>query len=146
MPRKANKPEKVAESKFVRAVHQLGGICEKQQMIGAYGRIGFNDRLTILPLNTILFIEFKRVGGVVSDHQKLRHKHLRRLGVPTFVCYSFLEAIQISKTLLRAKGVSTKEYPLWCKPRGGWVLLSSRVRKNIDNFIRLQNTQVARAG
>lgn len=147
MARKASKPEKVEEGKFVKAVHQMGGICEKQQMFGAYGRIGFSDRLTILPRCVILFFEFKRnpkEGGVVSKHQKKRHKHLTRLGIPNFVVYTCQEAVQISKTFLRAVAVSTKEYPLWRKPRGGWIPLSPRLRKDRDNFIYLQNTKATR--
>lgn len=145
MARKTNKPEKREEAKFVTAVHQIGGICEKQQMIGAYGRIGFNDRLTILPENTILFFEFKREGGSkVSEHQKRRHKHLRRLGVATFVVYTCQQAIQISKAFLRTVAVSTKVYPLWRKPRGGRIPLSPRLRKNVNHFIHLQNLKAAR--
>lgn len=116
--RKVNKPEKLAEGKFVKAVHQMGGICEKQQMIGAYGRIGFNDRLTILPKCIIFFVEFKKPksqGGVVSKHQKRRHRHLKALDVPTYVVRSYEKAMKIAKRHLRESGVSWKRYPLWNK-------------------------------
>lgn len=118
MARKTNKPEKREEAKFVKAVHQMGGICEKQQMFGAYGRVGFSDRLTILPRCTIFFVEFKRPkseGGIVSEHQKRRHRHLKRLGVPTYVAQSYRKAMKIAKRHLKEAGVSWKRYPLWNK-------------------------------
>lgn len=112
--RTANKPEKLAEGKFVKAVHQMGGICEKQQMFGAFGRIGFNDRLTILP-RCLFFIEFKRKDGVVSEHQKRRHRHLKNLGQATYVVRSYERAMKIAKRHLREAGVSWKRFPLWNK-------------------------------
>lgn len=116
MARKSSKPEKLAESKFVTAVHEIGGICEKQQMFGAYGRIGFSDRLTILPRNTIIFLEFKRQGkgaSKVSAHQRRRHRHLKRLGVATYVVYSYEKAMRIAKRHLKEVGFKYRRFPSW---------------------------------
>lgn len=109
-----NRPEKVEEKKFVLHVEARGGECVKQATFGPYGRVGLNDRITLLPLATTILFEFKRIGEFATRIQKNRHKKLRKLGFKCYVVYTCKEAIEICKRVLRAKGLSAREYPLWC--------------------------------
>jgi len=70
--------EDAIEEELVRKVHELGGRCEKVQVIG---RRGFFDRLVILPGGKIIFVEVKRPrGGKFAEHQRRYAEEYKALG------------------------------------------------------------------
>ena len=58
------------------------------------GRRGFPDHLFIRQ-GRVIFIEFKRPGGVPEPHQLKRHKELRAHGVEVFVVDNLDDARRI---------------------------------------------------
>src|SRR6266404_6008533 len=114
---RANKPEKVEERKFTKRVRNLGGEVLKQGGQGPYGMGGYNDRLALLPFETPIFFEFKRIiDGVVEEptkRQRSRHRKLRKLGYQTHVVATAKKAFKICRQVLRAKGLHAREYKIW---------------------------------
>lgn len=75
--------EKDIESYLRKRVEQLGGRCLK---FPAVFEEGIPDRLVILPLNKIIFVELKRPkGGRLSPMQVYQIGKLRDLGCKVYV-------------------------------------------------------------
>lgn len=74
--------EKTLERKLVRAVKATGGIAPK---FTSPGTDGMPDRLVLLPLGRIAFVEVKRHGEKPRPLQEARHGMLRRLGFKVYV-------------------------------------------------------------
>ena len=74
--------EKVIEQKLVQAVKKIGGLAIK---FNSPGLSGMPDRLVILPMNTMAFVEVKAPRGRPRTLQVKRHELLRRLGCRVFV-------------------------------------------------------------
>lgn len=74
--------EKTLERKLVQAVKAMGGIAPK---FTSPGFDGVPDRLVLLPLGRIAFVEVKRYGEKPRPLQEARHGMLRRLGFAVYV-------------------------------------------------------------
>ena len=74
--------EKDLESKLVRAVKATGGLALKFFSPSYYG---FPDRLVLLKVGSLGFVEVKRVGEQPRPLQVSRHGMLRRLGFKVYV-------------------------------------------------------------
>lgn len=74
--------EKTTERKFAEAVRAMGGICPK---FTSPGFDGMPDRLVLLPMGRIAFVEVKCKGEKPRPLQEARHGMLRRLGFQVFV-------------------------------------------------------------
>ena len=74
--------EKQIESKLVKAVRNVGGMCPK---LVSPGTDGMPDRLVLLPGCRIGFVEVKAPGKEPCPLQTQRHRQLRALGFPVFV-------------------------------------------------------------
>jgi hypothetical protein len=74
--------EKTLERKLVEAVKAMGGICPK---FVSPGFDGMPDRLVLLPMGRIAFVEVKRKGEKPRPLQLSRHGTLRRLGFKVYV-------------------------------------------------------------
>ena len=74
--------EKQIESKLVKAVRNVGGMCPK---LVSPGTDGMPDRLVLLPGCRIGFVEVKAPGKEPRPLQTQRHRQLRELGFPVFV-------------------------------------------------------------
>ena len=72
--------EKQIESKLVKAVRNVGGMCPVSP-----GTDGMPDRLVLLPGCRIGFVEVKAPGKEPRPLQTQRHRQLRALGFPVFV-------------------------------------------------------------
>lgn len=74
--------EKVIEQKLVRAVKKVGGLAVK---FTSPGFDGMPDRLVILPIGYIAFVEVKAPGLKPRSLQVKRHEMLRGLGCKVYV-------------------------------------------------------------
>lgn len=74
--------EKELERKIVDAVKKRGGICPKWVSPGFNG---MPDRIVILPMAKIGFVEVKAPGRKARPIQKARHEQLRNFGFRVFV-------------------------------------------------------------
>jgi hypothetical protein len=74
--------EKTLERKLVQAVKTMGGICPK---FVSPGFDGMPDRLVLLPMGRIAFVEVKAMGSKPRPLQEARHGMLRRLGFEVYV-------------------------------------------------------------
>lgn len=74
--------EKILEGKLVEAVKAMGGIALKFVSPNYYG---MPDRLVLLPIGRVAFVEIKRYGERPRPLQEARHGMLRRLGFKVFV-------------------------------------------------------------
>ena len=74
--------EKQIETKLVKAVRTVGGMCPK---LVSPGTDGMPDRLVLLPGCRIGFVEVKAPGKEPRPLQTQRHRQLRALGFPVFV-------------------------------------------------------------
>lgn len=74
--------EKTLERKLVEAVKAMGGICPK---FISPGFDGMPDRIVLLPMGRIVFVEVKRKGEKPRPLQLSRHGTLRRLGFKVYV-------------------------------------------------------------
>lgn len=74
--------EKQVEQKLVKAVKAAGGICPK---LISPGMDGMPDRMVLLPVCRIGFVEVKAPGQKPRPLQEHRHRILRKLGFPVFV-------------------------------------------------------------
>jgi hypothetical protein len=88
-----NMREKTIERKLVQAVKAMGGICPK---FISPGFDGMPDRLVLLPMGIIAFVEVKRKGEKPRPLQEARHGMLRRLG---FQVYVLDDEVQIQEIL-----------------------------------------------
>ena len=74
--------EKYIESKLVKAVKEMEGIALK---FVSPGLDGMPDRLVLLPIGRIAFVEVKSPGKKPRPLQLARHEMLRKLGFKVFV-------------------------------------------------------------
>lgn len=74
--------EKAIEQKLVQAVKKVGGLAIK---FTSPGLDGMPDRLVILPMGYVAFVEVKAPGVKPRPLQVKRHELLRRLGCRVFV-------------------------------------------------------------
>ena len=82
--------ESSIERRFVEYVEDEGGVAIKITK-----RIGYPDRLVLLPEGRKFFIEFKRPGEKPRKIQLHVHKELERLGHGVYVCDNYEEALEI---------------------------------------------------
>jgi hypothetical protein len=88
--------ESDVEKELITRVKAAGGVAEKVTVLG---RRGFFDRLVVLPLGRVIFVELKKPeGGRLSPHQIQRHAVYRALGVE-------IRLIRHSKDIDRLLGV-----------------------------------------
>ena len=73
--------EKQIESKLVKAVKQLRGLCLK---FVSPTLDGVPDRIVLLPEGKIAFVETKRTGGKMRPLQLRRKKQIEQLGFKVF--------------------------------------------------------------
>ena len=90
--------EKTLERKLVEAVKAKGGIALK---FISPGFDGMPDRLVLLPLGGIAFVEVKRHGEKPRPLQEARHGMLRRLG---FEVHELDDGSRISEILKQMGG------------------------------------------
>ena len=74
--------EKYIESKLVKAAKEMEGIALK---LVSPGFDGMPDRLVLLPIGRIAFVEVKSPDKIPRPLQLARHKMLRKLGFKVFV-------------------------------------------------------------
>ena len=74
--------EREIEKKLVDAVKTQGGVCWK---FVSPGTAGVPDRIILMPMGRIAFVEVKAPGERPRKLQLARHRLLRRLGFKTFV-------------------------------------------------------------
>lgn len=74
--------EMTLERKLVQAVKAMGGIAPK---FVSPGYDGMPDRLILLPMGRIAFVEVKRHGEKPRPLQEARHRLLKKLGFPVYV-------------------------------------------------------------
>ena len=80
--------EKEIESKLIKPVKSMGGLCLK---FVAPGFTGVPDRIILLPGAHILFVETKKPGKKERPRQTLVQGVLRRLG---FTVYSTVDSVE----------------------------------------------------
>ena len=74
--------ENEIEAKLVAAVKAAGGVCWK---FVSPGTAGVPDRIILMPMGRIAFVEVKAPGESPRKLQLARHRFLRLLGFKTFV-------------------------------------------------------------
>ncbi len=74
--------EKKIEQALVSAIKAQGGVCWK---FVSPGTAGIPDRIILMPMGRIAFVEVKAPGESPRKLQLARHRLLRRLGFKTFV-------------------------------------------------------------
>ena len=74
--------EKQIERKLTIAAKNMGGIAPKYISPNFYG---MPDRLVLIPVGRLAFVEVKRFGEHPRPLQEARHGMLRRLGFKVFV-------------------------------------------------------------
>ena len=74
--------EKYIERKLREEVEKRGGICLK---FHSMTDTGYPDRIILLPLGMISFVELKSKGKKPTKLQMMRHTQLREMGFPVFV-------------------------------------------------------------
>lgn len=74
--------EKLIEQKLVQAVKRSGGFCPK---LVSPGTDGMPDRMALLPMGRVGFVEVKAPGKKPRPLQVRRHNALRRLGFAVYV-------------------------------------------------------------
>lgn len=74
--------EREIEKKLVDAVKTQGGVCWK---FVSPGTAGVPDRIILMPMGRIAFVEVKAPGESPRKLQLARHRLLHRLGFKTFV-------------------------------------------------------------
>lgn len=85
--------EKIIEQKLVRAVKDLGGIAPK---FVSQGLDGVPDRIILLPMGRIAFVELKAPGKKMRPLQVRRKRQLEALG---FLVYCVDRVDQIGEVL-----------------------------------------------
>lgn len=83
--------EKIIEKKFTDAVKKMGGIAPK---FVSPGLDGVPDRLVLLPMGRMAFVEFKTPGKKMRPLQIRRKKQLESLGFMVF-CVDGIEQIGV---------------------------------------------------
>lgn len=85
--------EKIIEQKLVKIVKSMGGLCPK---FVSPGFDGVPDRLVLLPLGKIAFVELKANGRKMRPLQVKRKRQLEQLG---FLVYCIDNTEQIGGVL-----------------------------------------------
>jgi hypothetical protein len=81
--------EATVEQYLVDEVERRGGTAEKVRTIGTRG---FFDRLVVMPIGRVFFVELKRPrGGRLSPHQQKRIGLYRALGARVFLIKTIAE-------------------------------------------------------
>ena len=70
------------EEKLVKAVKKAGGLCLK---LASPGYVGVPDRIVLVAIGKIGFVEVKAPGKKPREIQLKRHRELRALGFNTYV-------------------------------------------------------------
>ena len=78
--------EKTVEQKLTRAVKALGGLALK---VSPPGFDGMPDRLVLLPLGKLAFVEVKAPGKQMRPLQEKRKRQLEALGFQVYVIDSY---------------------------------------------------------
>ena len=87
--------EREVEGYLVRQVERLGGMCPKFDSVR-----GWPDRIVLLPVGVMAWVETKRpVGGVLSPAQLVVHEQLRRVGQQVYVVWSQEEVDELLELL-----------------------------------------------
>lgn len=86
--------EKAIEAAAVKKAKALGYMCLK---INGLGQRSWPDRLFLAKDGKVIWIEFKRKGGVLSEGQKTKIAELKAQKQSVFVCYSVEEAMLVLK-------------------------------------------------
>ena len=73
--------ESQIERKLFERIKEIGGLCWK---FTSPGTTGVPDRIIVLPMGHIAFVETKSTGDMERPQQKFRHQQLRRLGCQVF--------------------------------------------------------------
>jgi len=94
--------EKSIEMKLVRAIKELGGLAPK---FVSPGFDGMPDRIVLLPMGRIAFVEVKAPGKKPRPLQLARHQLLHDLGFKVYV----LDSIEGIKTILSDMEVMPNE-------------------------------------
>ena len=74
--------ERDIEEKLRKSVEAHGGVCWK---FVSPGTAGVPDRIILMPMGRIAFVEVKAPGEVPRKLQLARHRLLRRLGFKVYV-------------------------------------------------------------
>ena len=90
--------EKIIERKFVQSVKAMGGIALK---FTSPGVDGMPDRLVILPIGYIAFVEVKAPGLKPRPLQVKKHEMLRRLGCKVFVLDDEGQIVKLLDEMMR---------------------------------------------
>lgn len=93
--------EKYIEQKLVNAVKEMGGIAPK---FVSPGLDGVPDRIVLLPMGRIAFVEVKAPGKEPRPLQLARHKLLHDLGFKVYV----LDSAEGIRTILSEIGGDAK--------------------------------------
>ena len=73
--------ESKIEARLKQQIGRLGGKCWK---FVSPGTAGVPDRIIVLPMGHIAFVETKSTGDMERPQQQFRHQQLRRLGCRVF--------------------------------------------------------------
>ena len=90
--------EKIIERNFVQSVKAMGGIALK---FTSPGVDGMPDRLVILPIGYIAFVEVKAPGLKPRPLQVKKHEMLRRLGCKVFVLDDEGQIVKLLDEMMR---------------------------------------------
>lgn len=143
--------EKKEEAKFGKWVRKMDGRYPKIKILGPYGTTGEPDRMTLLPLSVLIFMEFKRLGKEPTPLQANVHKHYRRLGQKVYVVFSASEAQAIAEKKLRLaiqrmdpEALSEAVHRLRTAEARRWILSCARSRQDVDHSVHLQDSSTTR--
>lgn len=87
--------EKHLEKKFKQLVESKGGLCLKLVVLSF---IGWPDRTVLMPGGVVVFLEFKKPGGVLSKQQVYWLARLNGLGFTAGAVWSVEEALEVIST------------------------------------------------
>lgn len=88
--------EKTIEAALVKATKAHGGIAPK---FVSPGMAGMPDRLVIMPMGRIAFVELKAPGKKPRPLQVARHELLRSLGVDVYVVDDMAQVVSCIKKI-----------------------------------------------
>ena len=80
--------EKAIERYLVERIKDIGGICLKYSNPN---RVGYPDRVCLLPWGVTIWVELKSKGQALRTIQRQRIQEMARIGHPVFVCDSKAE-------------------------------------------------------
>jgi hypothetical protein len=74
------------ESRLKKGVERLGGRCDK---FVSPGRRNVTDRIVLMPIERVYFVELKKEGEEPNGGQLREHARLRKMGFKVYVLDSF---------------------------------------------------------